>query len=78
MNDLNNKNEEIEENEYNIDENNNIILPEIYSYELSLLDTNKVSKNICDELYDLFNIKNNEIINIKTNINNNKIKNNLL
>ena len=75
LNDLNNKNEEVEENEFNIDENNNIILPEIYSYELSLLDTNKVSKNICDELYDLFNIKNNEIINIKTNINNNKINN---
>ena len=75
LNDLNNKNEEIEENEYNIDENNNIILPEIYSYELSLLDTNKVSRNICDELYDLFNIKNNEIINMKTNINNNKINN---
>ena len=67
-NDINNKEDDLEENEFNIDENNNIILPEIYSYELSLLDTNKVAKNICNELYDVFNIKTNEINNLNNNI----------
>ena len=80
---VNNKDEEeMEENEYNNkDENNNIILPEIFSYELSILDTNKISKNICNELYDIFNIKNsqpnnkisNKNINININNNNNGI-----
>ena len=73
----NNKEEEIDENELNSEENNNIILPEIYSYELSILDTNKTAKNLCNDLYDIFNIKNNEIIN-KNNIkiNNKNINNN--
>ena len=77
-NNFNNKNEKSEENENNSDENTNIILPEIYSYELNLLDTNKTSKNICDELYDVFNIKNNELNNINSNkkINKNMINNN--
>ena len=73
-NEIINKDDEIEENEYNLDENaNNIILPEIYSYEISILDTNKISKNICNELYDIFNIKKNEI---NKKVNNNKINNN--
>ena len=77
-NNFNNKNEKSEENENNSDENTNIILPEIYSYELNLLDTNKTSKNICDELYDVFNIKNSELNNINSNkkINKNMINNN--
>ena len=79
---INKDEEEMEENEYNNkDENNNIILPEIFSYELSILDTNKISKNICNELYDIFNIKNsqpnnkisNKNINININNNNNGI-----
>ena len=69
-NELTNKEDDLEENEFNTDENNAIILPEIYSYELSLLDTNKASKNICNELYDVFNIKNIDI----NNLNNNNIK----
>ena len=73
-NEISNRGDDLVENEFNNEENNNIILPEIYLYELSLLDTNKTSKNICDELYDAFNIKNNEINN-NNNINNN-IKNN--
>ena len=73
-NEIMNKDEEIEENEFNVDENtNNIILPEIYSYEISILDTNKISKNICNELYDIFNIKKSEI---NKKVNNNKINNN--
>ena len=56
-NETTNKEEDIEENEFNSEENNNIILPEIYSYELSILDTSKTSKNICNDLYDIFNIK---------------------
>ena len=72
-NNFNSKNEKSDENEYSLDDNNNnIILPEIYSYELNLLDTNKTSKNICNELYDIFNIKS---IDINTNSNNKKIKN---
>ena len=79
-NNFNSKNEKSDENEYNSDENNNsIMLPEIYSYELNLLDTNKTSKNICDELYDFFNIKNNDIYNIKENTNtNNKNNKNII
>ena len=41
--------------------NNNITLPEIQEYELNFIDTNKIAKNICDELYELFDIKNKEI-----------------
>ena len=41
--------------------NNNDIIPEIQEYELNILDTNKISKDICDELYELFDIKNKEI-----------------
>ena len=41
--------------------NNNILLPEIQDYELNFIDTNKIAKNICDELYELFDIKNKEI-----------------
>ena len=41
--------------------NNNVVLPEIQEYELNFIDTNKISKNICDELYELFDIKNKEI-----------------
>ena len=41
--------------------NNNIILPEIQEYELNFIDTNKISKNICNELYEIFDIKNKEI-----------------
>ena len=78
---INKDEEEMEENEYNNkDENNNIILPEIFSYELSILDTNKISKNICNELYDIFNIKNsqpnNKISNKNINININNNNNN--
>ena len=73
-NEIINKDEEIEENEFNLDENtNNIILPEIYSYEISILDTNKISKNICNELYDIFNIKKSQI---NKKVNTNKINNN--
>ena len=43
---------------YNI---NNITLPEIQEYELNFIDTNKISRNICDELYELFDIRNKEI-----------------
>ena len=78
-NNFNSKNEKSDENEYNSDENNNsIMLPEIYSYELSLLDTNKTSKNISDELYDFFNIKSNDIHNIKANTNTNDNNKNIL
>ena len=78
-NNFNSKNEKSDENEYNSDENNNsIMLPEIYSYELSLLDTNKTSKNISDELYDFFNIKSNDIHNIKENNNTNDNNKNIL
>ena len=41
--------------------NNNILLPEIQDYELNFIDTNKIAKNICDELYEVFDIKNKEI-----------------
>ena len=76
-NETTNKEEDIEENEFNSEENNNIILPEIYSYELSILDTSKTSKNICNDLYDIFNIKYNEINNKNNNkINNKNINNN--
>ena len=75
-NELTNKEDDIEENEFNIDENNNVILPEIYSYELNLLDTNKTSKNICNELYDIFNIKSSDINNINNNIKINRNNNN--
>ena len=37
------------------------ILPEIQEYELNFIDTNKISKNICNELYELFDIKNKEM-----------------
>ena len=40
---------------------NNDIIPEIQEYELNFIDTNKISKDICDELYELFDIKNKEI-----------------
>lgn len=62
-NNINNQNEEGEEC--------NIIFPTIYPYEISILDTNKISKNICEELYDLLNIKIN-----KFNNNNNIMRNN--
>ena len=45
----------------NIHYNNNIILPEIQEYELNFIDTNKISKNICNELYEIFDIKNKEM-----------------
>ena len=45
----------------NINFNNNIILPEIQEYELNFIDTNKISKNICNELYEIFDIKNKEM-----------------
>ena len=45
----------------NLNNNNNIILPEIQEYELNFIDTNKISKNICNELYELFDIKNKEM-----------------
>ena len=81
-NEPNNKEDNIDEKEYITEEfieNNNIILPEIYSYELSLLDISKISKNICNELYDVFNIKNNELnkINNNNNTNNTKLINNI-
>ena len=41
--------------------NNNILLPEIQDYELNFIDTNKIAKNICDELYEVFDLKNKEI-----------------
>ena len=71
FNEMSNRQVDVEENEFNNEENNNMILPEIYSYELNLLDTAKTSKNICNELYDLFNIKSNE------NNNNNLLNNNM-
>ena len=40
--------------------NTHLNLPEIQEYELNFIDTNKISKNICDELYELFDIKNKE------------------
>jgi hypothetical protein len=55
----------------NLYENNNYnnnIIPEIQIYELNFNDTNKISKEICDELYEVFDIKNKEI-------NKNKISN---
>lgn len=73
FNEMSNRQADIEENEFNNEENNNMMLPEIYSYELNLLDTAKTSKNICNELYDLFNIKSNENNN---NLMNNNMKSN--
>ena len=52
----------------NTNYNNNNIIPEIQIYELNFNDTNKISKEICDELYEVFDIKNKEI-------NKNKISN---
>ena len=40
--------------------NNNNIIPEIQIYELNFSDTNKIAKDICDELYEVFDIKNKE------------------
>ena len=62
----------------NLNENisyNNITLPEIQDYELNFIDTNKISKNICDELYELFDIKNKEIN--QNNINNKELSLNI-
>ena len=39
---------------------NNNIIPEIQIYELNFNDTNKIAKDICDELYEVFDIKNKE------------------
>ena len=40
--------------------NNSNIIPEIQIYELNFSDTNKIAKDICDELYEVFDIKNKE------------------
>ena len=40
--------------------NNSNIIPEIQIYELNFNDTNKIAKDICDELYEVFDIKNKE------------------
>ena len=52
----------------NTNYNNNNIIPEIQVYELNFNDTNKIAKDICDELYEVFDIKNKEM-------NKNKISN---
>ncbi len=44
----------------NTNYNNNNIIPEIQIYELNFNDTNKIAKDICDELYEVFDIKNKE------------------
>ena len=44
----------------NTNYNNNNIIPEIQIYELNFSDTNKIAKDICDELYEVFDIKNKE------------------
>ena len=52
------------------DEENNINLPELYLYELNLVNSSKASKEICENIYDVFNLKN---IDIDLNLNNNNI-----
>ena len=44
----------------NTNYNNSNIIPEIQIYELNFSDTNKIAKDICDELYEVFDIKNKE------------------
>ena len=61
----NNNQEKIKENDKNSEieeyENNKWTKPsELYMYELEIIDSNKASKLICNQLFNIFNINNNK------------------
>ena len=58
-----NLNENINYNMINKEDENLKNIPELNTYELNFIDTYKISKNISNELYELYNINKNEMIN---------------
>ena len=64
-------NNELKENEEI--ENNKWTKPnELYMYELEIIDSNKAAKSICNQIFNVFNIKGEDEDNIYNEINNNK------